>query len=231
MRYSSTFFFASLVASMPNLVTLKSRQIMQEVTDGACKDVTFVWVRGTTETANIGSIVGAGLITAMKSKFPSLAVEGVTYNAGVMTNMRSDGADPVGVTNAKKIYEMAASKCPDTTIIGGGYSQGAAIQHKAVESLADDIKSRITAVLLFGDTKFTADGGKIKGFPPERVRTFCNGFGDLKSVTPIDTICESHAIPQLALTSTGGHLSYSSSYTPGAEWLAEKVAAAKGKPA
>lgn len=51
----------------------------------------------------------------MKTKFSSLAVEGVTYNAGVMTNMRADGADPVGVTNAKKIYEMAASKCPDTT--------------------------------------------------------------------------------------------------------------------
>jgi hypothetical protein len=61
--------------------------------------------------------VGAGLLPALKSQFPSLAVEGVTYDAGILTNMRADGADPVGVTNAKKVYELAASKCPNTISI------------------------------------------------------------------------------------------------------------------
>jgi hypothetical protein len=115
----------------------------------------------------------------------------------------------------------------------------------AVSSLSESVKSRIAGVLLFGDTKFTAEGGKIKGFPAEKVHTYCNGFGELKSVTPIDTICErydygmkanltelilffSHSIPQLALTGTGGHLSYASSYTPGAAWLKQQVDAAKG---
>lgn len=64
-----------------------------------------------------GAILGAGLITAIKSKFSSLAVEGVTDDASLLTNMRADGASPVGVASAKNIYEMAASKCPDTTSI------------------------------------------------------------------------------------------------------------------
>lgn len=59
--------------------------------------------------------MGAGLLPAIKQKFPSLAVEGITYDAGILTNMRPDGADPVGVANAKKVYELAASKCPRTT--------------------------------------------------------------------------------------------------------------------
>jgi cutinase len=107
-----------------------------------------------------------------------------------MTNLRSDGADPDGVTNAKKVYESAASKCPNTVIIGGGYSQGAAVTHKAIEGLSESVKSRIAGIVLYGDTRYTAEGGKIKGFPPGKVHTYCNGFGELSEVKPIDTICE-----------------------------------------
>lgn len=117
-------------------------------------------------------------------------MEGVTYDAGIFTNLRPDGADPVGVTNAKKDYELAASKCPNTIIIGGGYSQGAAVTHLAIEGLSESVKSRIAGIVLYGDTRYTAEGGKIKGFPAEKVHNFCNGFGELSAVKPIDTICE-----------------------------------------
>jgi hypothetical protein len=36
--------------------TLESRQVVQDITvGGACKNVSFIWVRGTTEPANIVS--------------------------------------------------------------------------------------------------------------------------------------------------------------------------------
>jgi hypothetical protein len=49
----------------------------------------------------------------------------------------------------------------------------------------------------------------------------------LESTTLI--LLSSHAIPALALTSTGGHLSYASSFPAGAEWLSKQVAAGKGE--
>jgi cutinase len=126
------------------------------------------------------------------------------------------GGDPKGIQEAKKDYELAAKKCPDTVIIGGGYSQGAAITHRAVEQLSAGVKARIAGVVLYGDTQNKQSGGRIKGFPADRARVFCNGYGDLKGKSK-DGVCGG------GLMVNGGHMSYGATFNSAADWLSKKV--------
>lgn len=148
--------------------------------------------------------------------FPSLAVEGVNYGAGVAGNLNAQGGDPAGIKEATKDYTLAATKCPNAIMAGGGYSQGAAITHRAVEALPENIKARIAGIVLYGDTKFKQDGGVIKNFPPAKVKVFCNGYGDLKGKSA-DGVCNG------ALNVNGGHMAYGDSMKPGAQFLKGKV--------
>jgi len=60
----------------------------------------------------------------------------------------------------------------------GGYSQGAALVHRAVEDLSTSVKNRIAGVVTYGDTQNLQDLGRIPGFPREKLRIICN-IGDL----------------------------------------------------
>ena len=72
-------------------------------------------------------VVAGPLVRELKKSIPSLAVQGVKYAAGVATNMGPGGADAKGVSEANRLLKLAASKCPKSIIIAGGYSQGAAV--------------------------------------------------------------------------------------------------------
>jgi len=217
MKVIAPLVLASLVTASP---ALQRRQVAQELTKGDCKAVTFIWARGTGEPANLGPIIGGQLAPALRKKLPDIAIEGVTYSAGVMGNLTPEGGDAAGIAEAKKLYNLAATKCPNTIISGGGYSQGAAITHRAVESLPESVKKRIAGIILYGDTKHTQDGGRIKNFPKEKVRTFCNGYDDLKGKS-MDGVCGG------TLAVNAGHMSYTGTFGTAADWLAEKVEAFK----
>jgi len=219
MKASLPLFLASVALAAPT--DLERRQLgytSNELTKGSggCKDVTFIWTRGTTELGNLGEFVGGRLVPEMRKRFKSLAVEGVEYGAGVTGNFMPGGGDYAGITEATKDYKLAASKCPKTVIIGGGYSQGAAITHRTVEKLPEDVKSRIAGIALYGDTQFYQDKGVIKNFPPAKVKVYCNGYGDLKKNSS-DGVCNG------LLNVNYGHMSYGDSMGPGAEWLLQQV--------
>jgi cutinase len=139
----------------------------------------------------------------------------------VAGNLMPGGGDPKGIAEAKRDYELAAKKCPNTIIIGGGYSQGAAVTHRAIEQLSAAVKARIAGVVLYGDTQNKQSGGKIRGFPADRAKVFCNGYGELKSKSK-DGVCGG------ALGVNGGHMAYSGTFANAANWLAKKVADFKG---
>jgi cutinase len=121
-------------------------------------------------------------------------------------------ADPKGVAEAQRLFQLAVKKCPNTVVTGGGYSQGAAIMHRAIEKLPEDVKARIAAILLYGDTQYPVDGPRIKGFPPDKVKTICK---------PDDGVCKG------MITVSAGHMSYSAKAAEGASWVVQKVKAAK----
>jgi cutinase len=249
MKAAATFFLASLAAAAPS-ADLDRRQLFggstmvaNDLHDGPCKEVTFIWVRGTTETANLvsditlaqlaatqlvsyadwfaqGQYIGSRLVPEIKKKIPNIAVQGVKYGAGIMGNLTPAGGDAQGIAEAVRDYNMAATKCPNTIITGGGYSQGAAITHRAIEKLSESVKARIAAVVLFGDTQRYKDKEQIKGFPVAKTKTYCNGYGELASKSK-DGVCNG------LLAVNAGHMSYGDSFVPAANWIASKVAAYK----
>ncbi|KAF2429334.1 cutinase, partial [Tothia fuscella] len=185
-----------------------------DLLSGQCKGVMLIFARGTTEGGNIGHIVASPLVRALKAGIKDLGVQGVKYPAGVATNMGPGGADQGGVAEAKRLLEMSASKCPNTIIIGGGYSQGAAVMHGAAKALAPNVVAKIAGIALFGDTQNKQSGGHIKGLPVEKSKVFCASG---------DGVCSG------ALMVNAAHMSYASGggkLKEGADWLIARVNAA-----
>ncbi|KAF2416262.1 cutinase [Tothia fuscella] len=177
-----------------------------------CKSAIFFFARGSTELGNVGAIIGPGVFSALKMMYSDIAIQGVEYGAGLMTNMMPGGAEPAGIAKAKELFNAAASACPNSMLVGGGYSQGAALMHRAIESLPQATKDKIVAVVLYGDTQNLQDGGKIKNFPKEKVKVFCNMS---------DGVCGGMLLVNI------GHLSYTTDYANGAKFVSEKLKAAK----
>lgn len=109
------------------------------------------------------------------------------------------------------MFELAASKCPDTIIVAGGYSQGAAVMTASVKRLSDAVKSQVAGVVLYGNTRNRQEGGKIPSFPAEKVTTYCNVS---------DGVCGG------GLVVTAGHLTYTRDVPKAVQFLQQRISAA-----
>jgi cutinase len=125
-----------------------------------CSDVEVVFARGTFEGPGVGGI-GQSFVDAVRSKAAgkSVAVYPVNYPAS------TDFPTAVqGIRDAANHIEATAADCPNTRIVLGGFSQGAAVAgfvtSEAVPSGASaedvpdpmppDIADHVAAVALFG---------------------------------------------------------------------------------
>ena len=124
-----------------------------DLVNGACKQVTFIFARGTSEAGNMGSVVGPPLADALKSAFgdDNVAVQGVDYAAdasGAVTGSISPGqAD--GAKKMTQLAQQAASSCPTSKVVLSGYSQGAQQVHGALQDLGAG--NKVAAAVTFGD--------------------------------------------------------------------------------
>lgn len=109
-----------------------------------------------------------------------------------------------------KMFNLAASKCPDTIIVGGGYSQGAAVMVASVRRLPEATKAKMAGVVLYGNTRNRQEHGKIPNFPEDKALTICNAS---------DGVCGG------ALLVTPGHLTYQTKVPKAVSWLAERIQA------
>jgi cutinase len=108
------------------------------------------------------------------------------------------------------MFNLAASKCPDTIIVGGGYSQGAAVMVASVRRLPEATKAKMAGVVLYGNTRNRQEHGKIPNFPEDKALTICNAS---------DGVCGG------ALLVTPGHLTYQTKVPQAVSWLAERIQA------
>ena len=51
------------------------------------------------------------------------------------------------------LFELANTSCPNSKIVAGGYSQGAALTAATIRDLNSSIRNKIVGVVLFGYTK------------------------------------------------------------------------------
>lgn len=86
-----------------------------------CPNVQVVFGRGTNEPPGIGR-VGDAFVDALRSQVGAVDVYAVNYPATYNFLAAADGANDV----SNHVQEMADT-CPDTKMVLGGYSQGAAI--------------------------------------------------------------------------------------------------------
>jgi hypothetical protein len=70
----------------------------------------------------LGYIIGGKLVPELRKVFPSLAVEGVTYGAGVAGNLGPGGGDQAGIKECTKDYNMAGQSCSIYRCLTGGQS-------------------------------------------------------------------------------------------------------------
>ncbi|KAF3910417.1 Cutinase [Dactylellina cionopaga] len=147
-----------------------------EYTRYGCRPVIFFFARGSTEVGNMGSSVGPPTGNGLKNAFGAtrVAVEGIDYGALLSTNFNPGGADYAGIAEMRALFNDAASKCPTSILVGAGYSQGAALVHRAVENLSSSVKDKIAGLVTFGDTQNLQDRGRIPNFPTEKTKIICN---------------------------------------------------------
>jgi len=195
MRLSVVAFTALLGAASaaPNPV---AQITANDLSTGACKKVTLIFARASTEMGNMGSSMGPATCSGLKQKFSNnVACQGVggAYSAGLADNVMPAGTSAGAIAEATKLFNSAASKCPQTVIVAGGYSQGTAVMMNAISKLPENVKSKVAGVVLFGYTKNAQTKSSIPNYPKERVKVLCSSG---------DGVCGG------ALMVTMGHFSY-----------------------
>lgn len=70
-----------------------------------------------------GASVGPPTSNGLKQEFGStnVATEGVDYPALLSTNLLPGGADLGGIATMRSLLSRAATQCPDSAIVAGGY--------------------------------------------------------------------------------------------------------------
>jgi len=152
----------------------------------------------------------------LKQKFGANAVatEGIDYAATIGTNAIPGGTDTVSKRLMQDTLNSMAQKCPDSVIVAGGYSQGAAVNHRAIEELDTAVKDQIAGVVLYGDTQKQQDNDQIPNFPADKVKIICQ-VGD--------AVCRGQLLVLPA------HLTYGARADEGVDFLVQQVKGAQAK--
>ncbi|WP_197373821.1 cutinase family protein [Mycolicibacterium baixiangningiae] len=175
-----------------------------------CPDVEVIFARGTTEAPGVGW-VGQAFVDALQNQLGgrSVQVHPVAYPASPDWPRAADG-----VIDTSNRVRQVVDTCPDSKMVLGGYSQGAAVMGYVTADeippgyippagitgpMAPEIADHVSAVVLFGQpsTRFL----DAISAPPITIGTL---YADktLNQCIPDDPIC----------TDTGGNLFAHSQY-------------------
>jgi cutinase len=175
-----------------------------------CPDIEVIFARGTNDPPGIG-IVGQGFVDALRAKVAprTVGVYAVNYAATFNFLRAADGA-----TDANNHAQFMANTCPDTKLVLGGFSQGAAVVdlmlgvapnvsavagvsaipglnavpgldlNALARPLPPDAANRVAAVAVFGNPL-----GRVMG--PLNVLSPAFGSRTIDLCNPQDPICES----------------------------------------
>jgi cutinase len=154
-------WLAVAVVSFAALVGPQASGLASAAADSSCSDVEVVFARGTFEAPGVGA-TGQAFVDSLNGRLGGKSVEvyGVNYPASLDFQAATDG-----IADAANKIEAIAQTCPNTKIVLGGYSQGAAVAGYTTTDTVPDgvtlpdgvtgvlppaIANHVAAVVLFG---------------------------------------------------------------------------------
>lgn len=148
-----------------------------------CPDVEVVFARGTGEPAGLGR-VGSAFVESLRSQVAPRSVAGYPVNYPANRNFLAAGD---GANDASGRIQYMAGACPDTRMVLGGYSQGAAVVDIVTavpvagfgfgNPLPAPFADRVAAVAVFGNPS-NRFGGPLTALSPlygAKTIDLCNG--------------------------------------------------------
>jgi cutinase len=112
-----------------------------------CPDVEIVFARGTSEPPGVGRI-GQPFVDSVRSQSGGRAV-GV-YAVNYPATRDFDSSTPAGANDASSHIQWMAANCPNTRMVLGGYSQGAAVIDLSTTAMPPQVADHVAAAALFG---------------------------------------------------------------------------------
>nr|WP_232070507.1 cutinase family protein [Mycobacterium noviomagense] len=127
----------------------------------SCPDVQVVFARGTGEPPGVGP-TGQAFVDSLRSRVGGRSVDVYPVNYPASDDWATSGLD--GIRDAGAHVVSTAGSCPQTKMVLGGYSQGAAVMGFVTSAavpegvdpttvpkpLSPDIADHVAAVVLFG---------------------------------------------------------------------------------
>jgi cutinase len=168
----------ALVAGALLVIPSISTHVTPSASAAPCPPVEVVFARGRIEPPGIG-ILGNAFVSALRSKTnKNIGVYAVRYPA--------DTEIDIGANDMSAHIQYMANNCPDTRLVLGGYSLGAAVTDVVLavpfdffgftNPLPPGMDQRVAAVALFGNGSQWA--GPITNFNPiyrDRTIDLCHG--------------------------------------------------------
>ena len=119
---------------------------------GPCPDVEVVSARGTGEAPGVGS-VGQAFIDSLRPKVPGRSV--VVYAVNYPATDDFARSELAGADDARAHVQSTVANCPNTKMVLGGYSQGAAVIDIVSGELPPEVAGHVAAVAVFGNPEST----------------------------------------------------------------------------
>lgn len=200
-----------------------------------CPDVEVIFARGTSEGPGLGG-VGQAFVDAVRAEAGSRSVSDYAVNYPA-SNDFSGGIDFAltvidGIRDESAHVEATAATCPDTRMILGGFSQGAAVTGFTTvsevpagiptdlvpEPMPADVADHVAAVVLFG--KPSAEFLSPYGAPPVAVGPLYSSK-TLELCADGDTICS--GAPDGGPTAAHGSYPFNGQVAEGAALAVSKL--------
>ena len=169
-------------------------------TAAPCPDVEVVFARGTTEPPGVGG-TGQAFVDSLRSRLGdrSLGVYAVNYPA----SRAFSTSTPAGRDDMSAHVQSMAANCPNTRMVLGGYSQGAAVVDLATSAMPPAVAGNVAAAALFGSPRSSFADSLSPGPQP--------GIGPLYAGKTIDQCVPNDPICSEGGSDWGAHGAYISS--------------------
>ncbi|HEX3283344.1 MAG TPA: cutinase family protein [Mycobacterium sp.] len=115
-----------------------------------CPDVEIVFARGTTEPPGVGGI-GQAFVDSLRSQLGGRSVGVYAVNYPASNDFSS--STPAGGDDMSAHVQAMAANCPNTRMVLGGYSQGAAVVDLATTSMPAQVSDHVAAAAEFGGAR------------------------------------------------------------------------------